>query len=65
MWWNVAGLVVAAATTSLLSRLLPGPPPLLPVLPRVEPLPRSAVVAAVLATGLIAALLVALGVRPA
>lgn len=65
MWWNVAGLVVAAATTSLLSRLLPGPLPLLPVLPRVEPLPRSAVVAAVLATGLIAALLVALGVRPA
>jgi hypothetical protein len=65
MWWNVAGLVVAAGVTALLSRWMPGPPPLLPVLPAAEPLPRRWVVAAVTATASIAALLAALGLRPA
>jgi SSS family solute:Na+ symporter len=64
MWWNLAGLLVAVLVTALLSRWMPGPPPLLPVLPAAEPLPRRWVAAAVAATGLIAALLGALGLRP-
>jgi SSS family solute:Na+ symporter len=64
MWWNLAGLLVAVLVTALLSRWMPGPPPLLPVLPAAEPLPRRWVTAAVAATGLIAALLGALGLRP-
>lgn len=61
MWWNLAGLLVAAATTAGLSRLMPGPPPLLPVLPPVEPLPRRWVAMALAATAVIAVLLALLG----
>jgi SSS family solute:Na+ symporter len=61
MWWNVSGLVVAAAVTAGLSRLpWAGPARTPPPLPAREPVPRAWVLAAWAATGLIAALLLAL-----
>lgn len=60
MWWNVSGLLVAAAVTAGLSRLFAGPQPLLPALPAREPVPRAWALAAWAATALIAALLLAL-----
>jgi len=63
MWWNLSGLVVAAAVTAGLSRLpglWSGPMRSLPPLPAREPLPRAWVLAAWAATGLIALLLLAL-----
>lgn len=63
MWWNLSGLLVAAGTTALLSRLLPGPAPPRMALPPRPPLPRAWVAAALGATALIAAGLWLLGGR--
>ncbi len=67
MWWNVSGLIVAAAVTALLSRLMPVTPATTPGLrwqrSAWSTLPRGAAWALLGWTGLVAAVLALLGSR--
>jgi SSS family transporter len=67
MWWNVSGLLVAVAVTTLLSRLMPVAPATTPELrwqrSAWSTLPRGTVWALLGWTGLVAAVLALLGTR--